>query len=159
MSTRGLLSRDDHLAALLVIDVINHFDFLDGPRLLAQAKKMTKPLKALLEFCRSKQVPTIYVNDNFGDWRRNFDILKPMHSGFFETSLEILLQALGVKNLILTGLATDHCIEFTAKDAYMRRYGIYIPADCCTAVQRTFHNRSIDYMRRVLGAYTEPWDV
>ncbi len=184
MSTRDLLVRDDHLAALLVIDVINDFNFPDARKLLSHAKKMVKPLRDLLETCRSNNVPVIYVNDNFGDWRRNFDelvtycqenksarpfvaslkpdstsyyILKPMHSGFYETSLDVLLRALGVRNLVLTGLTTDYCIEFTAKDAYMRRYGVYVPQDCSTAIQPAFHKRSIEYMARVLDARTEPW--
>jgi nicotinamidase-related amidase len=186
MSTRELLSRDDHRSALLVVDVINHFDFPDGQQLLSQARRMAKPLEDLLRFCRSKEIPIVYVNDNFGDWRRNFNeliescrtsdsvtafvtslqpdstayyILKPNYSGFYQTSLEVLLRALGVNNLILTGLATDRCIEFTAKDAYMRRYGIYIPADCCAAVQQKFHSRSIDYMGRILGADTASWEM
>ena len=184
MSTRELLSRDDHLSALLVIDVINHFAFHDGRKLLSQARTMAKALSDLLETCRSINVPVIYVNDNFGDWRCTFDdliarceqsktvksfvaalrpdstsyyILKPMHSGFYQTSLEVLLRALGVKNLILSGLATDYCIEFTAKDAFMRNYGLYVPEDCSVAIQSTFHKRSIQYMARVLDASTERW--
>jgi nicotinamidase-related amidase len=184
MSARELLSRDDHLSALLVIDVINHFKFRDGRKLLTQARTMAKALRSLLETCRSINVPVIYVNDNFGDWRCNFDdlvaqceqskavktfvaplkpdvtsyyVLKPMHSGFYQTSLEVLLRALGVKNLILAGLATDYCVEFTAKDAFIRDYGLYVPENCSAAVQPTFHKRSIEYMSRVLDASTERW--
>jgi nicotinamidase-related amidase len=185
-STRELLRRDDHLSALLVIDVINQFAFPDGPKLLAQSRRMARPLLDLLETCRSINVPVIYVNDNFGDWRCSFNdlvahclqskavksfvatlkpdsssyhILKPMHSGFYQTSLEVLLRALGVNNLVLSGLATDYCIEFTAKDAFMRGYGIYVPNDCCASVQRAFHTKSIEYMSRVLNAFTERWEA
>ena len=93
-------------------------------------------------------MPIIYVNDNFGQWRSDFRqtvahctrraspgphrlapaqptandyfVLKPKHSGFFDTTLDTLLEALRIRRVILTGIAGNICVLFTANDAYMR---------------------------------------
>jgi hypothetical protein len=54
-------------------------------------------------------------------------VFKPKHSGFYSTTLDLLLQvlqALGVHILILTGIAGNICVLFTANDAYIRGYGL-----------------------------------
>ena len=50
----------------------------------------------------------------------DYFVLKPKHSGFFSTTLDILLDYLQAKMLILTGIAGNNCVLFTANDAYMR---------------------------------------
>ncbi len=100
----------------------------------------------------------IYANDNFGRWQSNFNaqvehclhdgvrgrsivekllpedddyfVLKPKHSGFFSTTLDLLLKYLQVHTVILTGMAANICVLFTANDAYMRDYRLYVPSDC-----------------------------
>ena len=57
-------------------------------------------------------------------------MLKPKHSGFFDTTLDTLLETLRVRRVILTGIAGNICVLFTANDAYMRDYKIFAPADC-----------------------------
>ena len=97
-------------------------------------------------------MPAIYVNDNFGRWRSDFRqildhclqspgraiarllvpheedyfVLKP-HSGFEYTTLDVLLKHLGADTLILSGVATNFCVLFTAHDAYMRDYRLIVP--------------------------------
>ena len=142
--------------ALLLIDVINDFDFPDAPALLEQAIPMAKRLAALKRRASRNRVPSIYVNDNFGQWKSDFRhivehctrkstlgapvakslrphandyfVLKPMHSGFYSTSLDVLLEDLHVETLILTGIATNICVLFTANDAYMRNFKLHIRA-------------------------------
>ena len=41
-----------------------------------------------------------------------------MHSGFFSTTLEILLERLHVQRLVIVGFAADICVLYTANDAY-----------------------------------------
>jgi nicotinamidase-related amidase len=57
----------------------------------------------------------------------DYFVSKPHHSGFYASALEVLLQSLGAKKLIITGFAADICVLFTANDAYMRDYEIIIP--------------------------------
>src|SRR5215212_8857612 len=131
--------------ALLLVDVINDLEFEGGDELLKHAKPMASRISALKQRARDLRIPVIYVNDNFGKWQSDFKkllahcledgvrgkflaetlrpgdedyfVLKPMHSGFFSTTLDVLLKYLQAKTLILTGLTGDSCILFTANDA------------------------------------------
>ncbi|MRR39641.1 isochorismatase family cysteine hydrolase, partial [Bacillus anthracis] len=59
--------------------------------------------------------------------------IKPHYSAFYETPLNSLLGYLKIENLILTGVAGHICILFTANDAHMRNYTLYVPQDCITS--------------------------
>jgi len=83
-------------------------------------------------------------------------VLKPMHSAFFRTPLEILLQYLGATSLILTGLATNSCIICTAHDAKMRNFSLYVPSDCSAARSRREHERAIEHIKEMTGASIIP---
>jgi nicotinamidase-related amidase len=54
-------------------------------------------------------------------------VVKPKHSGFFSTALELLLQHLRAHTVILTGLTADNCVLVTASDAYLRGYHLVVP--------------------------------
>ena len=174
---------DEAETALLLIDVINPIDFEGGERLLAHALPMARSLAAFKRRVKAAGVPVIYVNDNFERWRSDFRklvehcleahvrgkpvveqlppedadyfVLKPKHSAFFQTNLEILLKYLGVDTLIMTGMAGDICVLFSANDAYMRDFRI-IPPDC-TASEDADQNRQVMMlMGRVLKAEITP---
>ncbi len=57
-------------------------------------------------------------------------VLKPKHSAFYCTPLDILLNHLDAETLILAGFAGNICVLFTANDAYMRNFKLIIPRDC-----------------------------
>ena len=126
----------DHAdTALLLIDVINDLEFEGGDKLLPHALAMAGALAALKRRAKAHGIPVIYANDNFGRWRSDFPtlveqflkpnvrgrpvvaqlrpeaddyfVLKPKHSAFFQTNLDILLRYLGVTTVILTGMAGD----------------------------------------------------
>ena len=170
--------------ALVLVDVINHFDFPDGDKILRRAVPMATHLARLKQRCRRARIPAIYVNDNFGQWRsdaksliahcldsscagkpfveqlrpddEDYFVLKPMHSAFFQTPLEILLQYLGATSLILTGLATNSCIICTAHDAKMRDFNLYVPSDCSAARSRREHQQAIEHIRQMTCASVIP---
>lgn len=171
---------DNCKAALLIIDVINDLEFNSGMRLLPQARVMAKKLAVFKARVEKEKIPIIYVNDNFGKWRSDFSVqvrhslqpnvrgapvvrllrpgpndyfvLKPKHSGFFSTPLELLLNYLGVKNLILTGIAGNNCVLFTATDAYLRDFDLWIPADCVVSVSKEENLLALKQMQRLLHA-------
>jgi nicotinamidase-related amidase len=173
-----------HHVALLLVDVVNHFDFPDGADLLKNATPIAQRLSALKQRARTLGLPTIYVNDNFGRWRSNFPqvlecclnrggavrafveqiqpdandylVLKPKHSAFYQTPLDLLLKYLAVNRLVITGLATNSCILCTANDAYMRDLTLVIPEDCCAARTSGEHQASIEQMQAMLSADVTP---
>jgi nicotinamidase-related amidase len=170
--------------ALLLIDVINDLEFEEGEELLRFALPMAERIAALKKRAKAAKIPAIYVNDNFGRWRSNFQaqvehclhdgvcgqplatllqpeaddyfVLKPKHSGFYCTCLEILLEHLQVKTLILTGIAGNNCVLFTANDAYLRDFQLVVPGDCvCSNTEQENHN-ALAQMEKVLKADVRP---
>jgi nicotinamidase-related amidase len=86
----------------------------------------------------------------------DFYILKPCHSGFFRTGLEVLLDRLETHTLILTGFAADICVLFTAYDAYMRGFSVVVPPDCVASEREHDEERALAHMKRVLKAELVP---
>lgn len=166
--------------ALLLIDVINDLDFDEADQLLEFARPMARRLALLKTTLKRRGVPAIYVNDNFGRWRSDFNaqvehclggdvpgkpivellrpeeddyfVLKPKHSGFFSTTLDTLLEYLGTRTVVLTGIATNICVLFTANDAYMRDLRLFVPGDCVAANTAELNRHALEQMRIVLKA-------
>jgi nicotinamidase-related amidase len=84
----------------------------------------------------------------------DYFVLKPKHSAFYSTTLDILLEHLKTETLILTGIATDICILFTANDAYMRDYKLFIPSDCVASVEKGENEHALKYLKKNLQADT-----
>ena len=172
---------DNHHTALLLIDVINDFEFPRGDELFNQALPIAPHIAELKRRARAARIPAVYVNDNFGRWQSNFDqlvkhclqdgvrgqpfveqlkpdsqtdyfVLKPKHSAFFQTPLDLLLKHFGVERLILTGVSTNSCVLFTAADAYMRDLELIVPNDCAAACNPQEHNVALEQMRCMLKA-------
>lgn len=172
-------------AALLIIDAINDLEFSGGERIKPAALEMARNIKALKEAAKQHKIPAIYVNDNFGRWQSDFNklvdhcikdgtrgkelvetilpdeddyfVLKPKHSGFFSTTLDILLEYLKVKTLILTGIQTNICVLFTANEAYMRDFFIIAPSDCSASEEKADHEYALTQMEKILKADIRPW--
>lgn len=164
--------------ALLMIDVLTTFHFPDGDAILRGAMKIQNALIRLKARARSAGIPVLYVNDNFGDWRsekevlmgrcleakgaqfvrpllpdsEDYFVLKPMHSAFYMTPLEVLLEHLQVETLVLTGLTTNSCITVTAHDANMRGFKIFVPADCSSARNPEEHRQALAQLKAMAGA-------
>ena len=172
---------DKHEIALLLIDVINDFDFPEAEQLLDYARPMAQNLLRLKRRAQKAGVPVIYVNDNFGRWKSDFRrtvdhcrrhgrgraivkllrpdesdyfVLKPKHSGFFSTTLETLLRYLETQTLILTGIAGNFCVLFTANDAYMRDFNLFVPRDCTVSNTKKENESALRLMRKFLKADT-----
>lgn len=174
---------DKSKAALLLIDVINDFEFEEGEELLRLAMPVGRNIAALKKRARAAGIPSIYVNDNFGRWQsdfkkivshcrnargkdfvemllpdenENYFVLKPKHSGFYSTSLHLVLTHFTAENLILTGIAGNNCVLFTANDAYMRDFKIFVPSDCIVSNTEEENLHALKQMETVLKADTTP---
>jgi nicotinamidase-related amidase len=170
--------------ALLIIDMISDWRFPDADRLLPGARAIAPCIAALKRRCLAGGVPVIYANDNRGRWRSDFRhvvrqslqergaditralmpddedyfLLKPKHSAFFGTPLELLLQDLKVRRLLLTGVAADQCIATTAVDARMRNLDVEAPADCIATQGEERHARMLAHFAQALAVPTTPSD-
>ena len=169
---------------LLIIDMINDLSFSGAEPLIAACHDVVERILDLRDQADDLGVPTIYVNDNFGHWRsersaiiehaaraespareivdriaprsRDFFVIKPRFSGFYATNLQVLLPRLEVDRLILTGVATDICVLFTAADAHMREYRLWTPEDAVASDDSKRAAWALEIMRNSMGARTEP---
>jgi nicotinamidase-related amidase len=171
---------ENSAVALLLIDVINDMEFEGAEALVEQAVPMAHRIAALKKKAKQAGIPAIYVNDNFGRWQSDFRrvvehclndgvrgeeiarilqpddddyfVLKPKHSAFYATTLDTLLTYLGVSTVILTGVAGNICILFSANDAYMRDFNVIVPGDCVASNTPEENRHALDQMRTVLKA-------
>ena len=168
--------------ALLLIDMVNALDFEGGDDLRAATEDIVAPILSLREAVDAAGVPVIYVNDNNGQWHSertrlvedtlakdtpgravtealcprddDYFIIKPQFSGFYATNLPVLLPQLGVSRLILTGVAADICVLFTAADAHMREYDLWVPSDCVASFDPERTRWALDIMKNSMNAET-----
>ena len=164
--------------ALLIIDMINNFNFSHGPILAQKATRIASSIKNLKIQFNEKKLPVIFINDHYNLWQADLHkiidlcrnkhslpifeqllpeendlfLIKPKHSAFFGTALNTLLHQLKVNTLILTGIAGNICVLFTANDAYMREYELLVPNNCIASADDKDNQYALTMMENVLKA-------
>lgn len=169
---------------LLLVDVINPLEFPEADALAPAAAQAARQTARLKEALSLRRVRPIYANDHYGLWHSefrdvrahclqqggvakemacvlapgpdDFTVLKPRHSAFLGTPLELLLAQMKCRRLVIAGLSTDMCVQMTAMDAYLRGYKLWVPQDCSAAETPQRHQTAIDYMEQVLKADVRP---
>lgn len=169
---------------LLLVDFVNPLDFPGARALAPAAIEAARATARLRRSLRSTGAQVVYANDNYGVWRSDFhglwqrcqrlsgapaelaralaprksdfSILKPRHSAFYETPLDLLLRQLRCKKVILAGLAADSCVLATAMDAYLRGYAVWAPEDCVASESTEIRDQALALMQRVLKADIRP---
>eukprot|EP01113_Clastostelium_recurvatum_P011041 TRINITY_DN15564_c0_g1_i1.p1 TRINITY_DN15564_c0_g1~~TRINITY_DN15564_c0_g1_i1.p1 ORF type:complete len:262 (+),score=53.73 TRINITY_DN15564_c0_g1_i1:22-786(+) len=182
---------ESHIA-LLIVDVINDLNFPDNEYIVKQSAVIAGKIEALSDECRRRKIPIIYCNDNWGKWQSSreeivkhclseesqgkemskrllpkdddYFVLKPKHSSFFGTTLDVLLTHLNTKTLIITGVAGNICVLFTANDAYMRDFAVVVPSDCIASNTKEDDEIALDLIQKVLKGTVCPheeihWDA
>jgi len=170
--------------ALLVIDMVSAWDFPDAAKLGSVARTIAAKIGALKQRCILASVPVVFVNDNRGRWRSEFhelvrvsilesetgaaiaeclqpdendySVLKPKHSAFYATPLDLLLRHLRAQRLIVTGVASDQCIVMSAAEAKMRDYDVVVPGDCVGALSAARNASALRHLREAHGIDTAP---
>ncbi len=69
-------------------------------------------------------------------------VIKHRYSAFVDTRLETLLRTNHVRTLVVTGTATQTCVESTVRDGQMRDYRIVVPEDGVASRGRHRHLKS-----------------
>lgn len=165
--------------ALLILDMLSEWKFEDAGKVLRNSRAAAHAI-AHLKQRLPERMPVIYVNDTAGQWEsdqqafvsrccgedakgrdislllapgeRDFFMFKPKHSGFYGTPLENLLQSLGVRRVILTGMTAHQCVLFTAVDAYVRDFELIVPKDCIGGGSATETRHALFILQSALKA-------
>ncbi len=164
--------------ALIIVDMINDFNFPKGRQLAEFTYNIVPSILTLKKYCQSNNIPVVYVNDHYKLWKADigliidhtqndlsapiiqqikpdhsdYFLIKPKHSAFYQTALNTLLQELDTKAVIVTGVAGNICVFFTANDAYMREFNVYVPKDAIASERPEFNEYALKMMETVLGA-------
>jgi nicotinamidase-related amidase len=178
------MSRTRTAKALVLVDMFNPLDFEGSRKLAPDALRAAKAASSLAARCRASRWPVVYANDNYGRWRSDFSdvmrhclalggpsatiatlmrpaatdysILKPRHSAFYGTPLEFLLHDLGVRTLVVAGIAADSCVLYTALDAHLRDFRVWVPRDCVAAESGEWRGRALKQIERAAKAWVGP---
>ena len=176
----GLMSK----SALVVIDMLNAYDFDDAEKLAESVREVLPTITKLIERAGEAGIPVVYVNDNYGDWNSSAEelyetarrgrfpelveqiaprddvkfVIKGRHSIFYGTPFEYLLKELEVDRLILTGQVTEQCVLYSALDAYIRDLDVAVPRDAVAHIHDDLAEASLRMMETNMSAEVAPAD-
>ncbi|MFD3328445.1 cysteine hydrolase family protein [Streptomyces sp. NPDC058701] len=168
--------------ALVVIDMLNTYDHDDADLLVPSVRRAIPAVAHLLGEARDRDIPVIYVNDNFGKWRSHhgelldaalagphanlvepvrpdgssYFIVKARHSVFYETPLAYLLGALDVSHLVLCGQVTEQCVLYSALDAHIRHLSVTVARDAVAHIHEDLADAALRMMEINMGARILP---
>lgn len=158
--------------------MINTYEHADADRLLPSARAALPGISRLLRRARDAKALTIYVNDTFGSWTSNSDelvrrvlagphadlvepiapdqeslfVVKVRHSIFFQTPLEYLLAAEGVRRVVLCGQVTEQCVLYSALDAHIRHLDVAVPRDAVAHIHPDLADAALRMMHLNMAA-------
>jgi len=165
-------------SAVVVIDMLNHYDHEDGDRLMDSVREALPAMCELLARAREEKVPVVYINDNHGDWSacrpelveralqgRAPELVEPIappadvgfivkarHSIFYQTQLEYLLRREKIERIVLVGQVTEQCVLYSALDAYVRHFAVAVPCDAVAFIYEDLADAALRMMERNMSA-------
>jgi nicotinamidase-related amidase len=165
-------------SALIVIDMLNSYEHADAEQLTRSVERVLPAMTRLIERAKAEDVPTIYVNDNFGAWTSSRDdlietvlsgefahlvepiapaeetlfVVKARHSIFYQTPLEFLLRQHDVDRLVLTGQVTEQCVLYSALDAYIRGLAVTVVRDAVAHIHEHLAQAALELMELNMDA-------
>jgi nicotinamidase-related amidase len=164
--------------ALIVVDMLNHYEHEDADKLARSVEGVLDPLRALIDRAAGEDVMTLYVNDNHDRWESNREqlikraldgarpdlvepvlprdedlfIAKTRHSIFYATPMEYVLEQEEVDRIVLAGQVTEQCILYSALDAHVRHMNVAVPRDAVAHIFEDLADASLRMMERNMHA-------
>ena len=96
-----------------------------------------------------------------GEWNSDFYQIAPRadevivtkhrYGAFEGTDLDLILRSGGIRTVIMTGVATNVCVETTSRQAFMRDYYVVLAADSCATYSQAAHDATLDNIDRFFG--------
>lgn len=106
--------------------------------------------------------PHSWSNDFYGDVRPRVGepiVTKHRFDAFLNTDLETILRASGIRTIVLAGVATNVCVETTARNAFLRDYYVVLPSDGCATFSPEEHETSLRNIDKYFGQVVTMQDV
>ena len=166
-------------AAVIVIDMLNRYEHEDAAPLRDSVREMVPHLGSLIADAQERDIPVVYVNDNYDDWTAgrqelvahalagaDRDLVEPIippddapfvvkarHSVFYGTQLEYMLRQLAVERLVLTGQVTEQCVLYSALDAYVRHFEVVVAPDAVAHIDPELAQAALRMMESNMRAH------
>lgn len=167
-------------SAILIIDMLNDFVREEAPLEVPNTRKIIPFIQKELKKARDLKMDVLYICDahkkndiefvKYG-WlphcikgtkgaevieelkpeKEDYIVEKKTYSGFYKTKLEKILKQKGIDTLYLMGCVTHICILFTASDAVLRGYDVFVLEEGVAGLEEEDHNAALRIMKNVLG--------
>jgi ureidoacrylate peracid hydrolase len=81
-------------------------------------------------------------------------VTKHRYSAFYNTDLDTILRANGIRTVVLTGVVTNVCVETSAREAFVRDYYVAVVKDGTAAYSQADHDMTLSNIDRFFGEVT-----
>jgi ureidoacrylate peracid hydrolase len=81
-------------------------------------------------------------------------VTKHRYSAFYNSDLDTILRANGIRTVVLTGVVTNVCVETTAREAFVRDYYVAVVKDGTAAYSQADHEMTLLNIDRFFGEVT-----
>ncbi len=153
--------------ALLVLDMQDYFLSPDSHAFVPSSPKLIPLISEVIQTFKQNKLPVIFTRhlNSVADagmmsiwWREiiqkdkklsqinekldtsdSLILKKTQYDAFYNTSLQEVLQNLGVETVIVTGVMTNLCCETTARAAFIRGYRVLMPVDATATMNFELH--------------------
>jgi ureidoacrylate peracid hydrolase len=86
-------------------------------------------------------------------------LVKHRYNAFVGTDLDLILRSRRIETLIFSGVATNVCVESTARDAFARNYAVVMARDCLAGSSLEEHEWALRSLERYFGAIVAEADA
>ena len=86
-------------------------------------------------------------------------VIKHRYSAFINTDLNTVLKARNIQSVLVCGVATNVCVETTARDAYIYDYYVTMIDDCSAAYEAKLHLGTLENMQRHFGLVASSTEI
>ena len=157
-------------SALIVLDMQEYFLNHNSHAFIPSSSAIIENINLIVKLFEEKKLPVIYTKHIDSEssgmmskwWNGNISaedemskispqiicsnekvITKKQYDAFYNTALEELLIQKSIKQLVITGVATNLCCENTARSAFIRGFEVMFPIDTTATYSFDFHLSSI----------------
>lgn len=149
------IERTMHTGIPIIYIKTEHNQWTDSP--VWTARNVAKKGAEIIPICQSGTWGTEFYK--ISPTHKDYVITKHRYSAFFGTDVDLILRSNEIKSIILTGVATNVCVETTARDAMMRDYYVILLENCTATVSEEEHRSAVNNVRKYFGMVCNSHDI
>ena len=96
-----------------------------------------------------KDTPSGQIVDDLKPESDDIVMMKTTDSALTGTNLRLILNNMGIKNVICTGIFTDQCVSSTVRSLVDESFNVIVVEDCCAAATEALHNHELEIINMI----------